>query len=213
MGLSHGPNVYHIRCSWHPSKTASSVFLTTAISGHAAFYGYVHSSSLYLKKTACYSMGPDKAFHRFSLKESTTMTKWWQKANWDELWKTSWSGTKRKAKLFTPFKSCNRCSYTKVVQKDVSILLSPSFHIKLTQASSSSFEWVLQTTARPHWISGQVLNSHSIVSSFRTVRSCSPWGGRWIGHWRTTWSTVCSSEPYPICESRRGNVRHRCGGG
>ena len=38
-----------------------------------------------------------------------------------------------------------------------------------------------------------MLSSHSIVSSFRTVRPCSPWGGRWIGHWRTTWSMVCSS--------------------
>ena len=36
----------------------------------------------------------------------------------------------------------------------------------------------------------------SIVSSSRTVRPCSPWGGRWIGHWRTTGSTVCSSAPH-----------------
>ena len=35
-----------------------------------------------------------------------------------------------------------------------------------------------------------------IVSSSRTVRPCSPWGGRWIGHWRTAWSTVCSSAPH-----------------
>ena len=41
-----------------------------------------------------------------------------------------------------------------------------------------------------------MLSSHSIVSSSRTVRPCSPWGGRWIGHWRTTWSTVCSSAPH-----------------
>jgi len=40
-----------------------------------------------------------------------------------------------------------------------------------------------------------VLSSHSIVSLSRTVRPCSPWGGRWIGHWGTTWSTVCSSAP------------------
>ena len=43
---------------------------------------------------------------------------------------------------------------------------------------------------------GQVLSSHSIVSSSRTVRPCSPWEGRWIGHWRTTWSTVCLSAPH-----------------
>ena len=59
-----------------------------------------------------------------------------------------------------------------------------------------SLESDLQTTARPPWISGQVLSSHSIVSSSRTVRPCSWWGGRWIGHWRTTRSTVCSSAPH-----------------
>ena len=36
---------------------------------------------------------------------------------------------------------------------------------------------VVQTTAWPHEISGQVLSSHSIVSSSRTDRPCSPWGG------------------------------------
>ena len=41
-----------------------------------------------------------------------------------------------------------------------------------------------------------MLSSHSIVSSSRTVRPCSPCGGRWIGHWRKTWSTVCSSETH-----------------
>jgi len=41
-----------------------------------------------------------------------------------------------------------------------------------------------------------MLSSHSIVSSSRTVRSCSPWGGRWIGHWRTTWSTCFYSAPH-----------------
>jgi len=41
-----------------------------------------------------------------------------------------------------------------------------------------------------------MLNSHLIASSSRTVRLCSPWGGRWIGHWRTTWPTVCSSAPH-----------------
>jgi len=43
-----------------------------------------------------------------------------------------------------------------------------------------------QCTALPHEISGQVYSSHSIVSSSRTVRPCSPWEGRWIGHWKTT---------------------------
>ena len=93
--------------------------------------------------------------------------------------------------------------------------------IKHKSRSHSSFEPVVQTTAWPHSISGQMLNSHSIVSSSRTARPCSPWGGRWIGHWRTTRSTVCSSAPHsqaaeevdPICTSRSGNVRHRCGGG
>ena len=51
-------------------------------------------------------------------------------------------------------------------------------------------------TARTHYILGQVWSSHSIVSSSRTVRSCSPWGGRWIGHWMTTWTMVCSSAPH-----------------
>jgi len=41
-----------------------------------------------------------------------------------------------------------------------------------------------------------MLSSHSIVSSSRTVRPCSPWGGRWIGLLRTTWLTVCSSAPH-----------------
>jgi len=41
-----------------------------------------------------------------------------------------------------------------------------------------------------------MLSSHSVVSSSRTVRPCSPWGGLWIGHWRTTRSTVCSSAPH-----------------
>ena len=40
-----------------------------------------------------------------------------------------------------------------------------------------------------------MLSSRLIVSSSRTVRPCSPWG-QWIGHWRTAWSTVCSSAPH-----------------
>ena len=35
-----------------------------------------------------------------------------------------------------------------------------------------------------------------ILSSSGTARPCSPWRGRWIGHWRTTWSKVCSSAPH-----------------
>jgi len=71
------------------------------------------------------------------------------------------------------------------------------FHSRIaTVVSSSSFERVLQTTAWAQRISDQVLSSHSTVSSSRTVRPCSPWGCRWIGHWRTTWSTVCSSAPH-----------------
>jgi len=62
--------------------------------------------------------------------------------------------------------------------------------------NSSSFEQVLLSTAWPRWISGQVLSSHSVVSSSRTVRPCGPWGGRWICHWRTKWPTVCSSAPH-----------------
>jgi len=41
-----------------------------------------------------------------------------------------------------------------------------------------------------------MLSSHSIVSSSRTVRPYSPWGGRLIGQWRTTWPTVCSFAPH-----------------
>ena len=43
---------------------------------------------------------------------------------------------------------------------------------------------------------GQVLSSYSVASLARTVSLCSPLGGRWIGHWRTTWSPVCSSAPH-----------------
>jgi len=79
-----------------------------------------------------------------------------------------------------------------------------------------------------------VLSTHSIVRSSWIVRSSSPLGGQWVGHSRTTWSTVCSTLhsqaaersishlckhgrkrptpvrrrwiPYPICVK----VRHRC---
>jgi len=69
--------------------------------------------------------------------------------------------------------------------------------MELDMSSYSSFERVFTIhTAWPHWTSGQVLSSQLIVSSSRTVRPCSPWGGRWIGHWMTTWSTVCSSAPH-----------------
>ena len=62
------------------------------------------------------------------------------------------------------------------------------------QVYTSSIEPdVVLTTAWPHQISEQMLTSHSIVSLSRTVRPCSPWRGRWIRYWRTTWSTVCCS--------------------
>jgi len=95
--------------------------------------------------------------------------------------------------------------------------------------ASSSFESHLQTTAWPHWITGQVLSSHSIASSSRTVRHCSLLGGLWIGHWKTTWSTFFLLEhkhrpqrrQYTICASSSGSakeaskswsVRHPYGG-
>jgi len=71
---------------------------------------------------------------------------------------------------------------------------------------SSSFERVVETTAWPRSISVQVLSSHSVVSSSRTVRPCSPWGGRWIGHWRTTWLTVCSFAP--LSQASEKAIRH-----
>ena len=56
------------------------------------------------------------------------------------------------------------------------------------------------------------------VSLSRTVRPCTLQGGRWIGQWMTTWSTICSSAPHKtqkgscvICVSGSGNVRHWCG--
>ena len=53
-----------------------------------------------------------------------------------------------------------------------------------------------------------MLSSHSIVSSSRTVRPCTPWGGRWIGHWRTTLSAVCSSAPN--WQAAEGAISHLC---
>ena len=67
---------------------------------------------------------------------------------------------------------------------------------------------LLQSTAWPHQISGQVLSNQLIVLSSRTVRRCSPLGGRWIGHWRTTWSTVYSSGPHS--QAKEGAIPHWC---
>jgi len=77
-----------------------------------------------------------------------------------------------------------------------------------------------QSTAWPHYISGQVLSSRSIVSSSRTVRLCSMWrsmertlednnGQRFDLRCHTH---KPQKEPHPICVNRSGNVRHRCGG-
>ena len=51
---------------------------------------------------------------------------------------------------------------------------------------------------------GRCLSSQSIVWSSRTVRPCS----RWIGHWRTTWSVVCSSAPHS--QAAEGAILHLC---
>ena len=48
----------------------------------------------------------------------------------------------------------------------------------MQQQAASLFESVISGTARPYLISGQMLSSHSVVSSSRTVRPCSPWGGQ-----------------------------------
>jgi len=53
-----------------------------------------------------------------------------------------------------------------------------------------------------------VLSNHLIVSWFRTVRPCSPRGGRWIRHSRTTWSKVCSSAPHS--QAAEGAIPHLC---
>jgi len=60
---------------------------------------------------------------------------------------------------------------------------------------SSSFDPVLSVHCLAALDLGAGVGSHSIVSSSWTIRPCSPWGGRWSGHWRPTWLTVCS-EPH-----------------
>ena len=98
------------------------------------------------------------------------------------------------------------------------------FFVVTTVSSSPSFSffffWV---SSSAHCLAaldfGAVASSHSVVSSSRTIRPCSPWGGQWIGHWRT-WSTVCSSAPHsqaaeeaiPHLYKQRGNIWHQCRG-
>jgi len=67
---------------------------------------------------------------------------------------------------------------------------------------------LLLSTAWPHKISEQVLSSHSVVSSPRIVRPCSPWRSQWIGHWRTTWSTACFSAA--SSQAAEGAIPHFC---
>ena len=50
-----------------------------------------------------------------------------------------------------------------------------------------------------------MLSSHSTVSSSRTLKPCNPWGGRWIGHRITMWSTVCSA---PHSQAVEDAIRH-----
>jgi len=77
-----------------------------------------------------------------------------------------------------------------------------------------------QSTAWPHYISGQVLSSQSIVLSSRTVRLCSMRRSmEWIleDNYGQRFDLLCHTHKtkrwsYPICVSRSGNVRHRCGG-
>ena len=91
---------------------------------------------------------------------------------------------------------CTEVAVFRVGSKVMTLATQSSAH---PPRYSSSFEQVLQSTApllgrcRSR---GRCLSSYSIVSLSRTVRPCSPWGPRWIGHWRKTWSTVCSSTPH-----------------
>jgi len=55
---------------------------------------------------------------------------------------------------------------------------------------------------------GQVLKSHSVVSSSKTVKPWAPLGGRWIGQWRKTWSAVCSSAAHS--HAAEGVMPHLC---
>jgi len=64
---------------------------------------------------------------------------------------------------------------------------------KIRASSSSPLEPVLSIHCLAALTSVHVLCNYSIVSSSRTLRPSSPWGTRWIGHWRKTWSTVCTS--------------------
>ena len=80
------------------------------------------------------------------------------------------------------------------------------FSVILLKALWLLLSELLLSTAKPHHISGQVLSSHSIVLLSRAVRPCSPWGGRWIEKWRTTWSTVCSSAPHSY--AAEGTITH-----
>jgi len=66
---------------------------------------------------------------------------------------------------------------------------------------------LLLSTARLHYISEQVLSSHSIVSLSRTIRPCSLWGGRWIGLWKTC-SSVCFSGPHS--QAAKKTTPHLC---
>ena len=67
---------------------------------------------------------------------------------------------------------------------------------------------VLSFHCLAHRVSGQVLRTYSIVSLSRTVGPCTLQGGRWIGQWMTTWSTICSSAPHS--QNAEGVMCHLC---